>query len=54
MFSEDVKVWVITTHKQQSNTVDTYFDKTLFEKIISNNQSIELYEDENISVKIYF
>lgn len=54
MFSEDVKVWVITTHKQQSNIVDTYFDKILFEKIISNNQSIELYEDENISVKIYF
>ena len=54
MFSNDVNVWVITTHKKQSTLVDTYFDKTVFEKIISNNQSIELYEDEDILVKIYF
>ena len=54
MFSEDVKVWVITTHKKHANLIDTYFDNKMYEKIISSNQSIELYEDEDILVKIYF
>ena len=54
MFSQDVKVWVITTHKKHANLIDTYFDNKMYEKIISSNQSIELYEDEDILVKIYF
>jgi hypothetical protein len=54
MFSQDVKVWVITIHKKHANLIDTYFDNKMYEKIISHNQSIELYEDEDILVKIYF
>lgn len=54
LFSNDIKVWIITTHKESSEIVDSFFCKKLYESIIKDFHSLELYEDEDILVEVYF
>ena len=52
-FSSEISTWIITTHKYKSDNIDTYFDSSMYENIIKNNLSFELYEDEDITVQVY-
>lgn len=54
MFSNDIKVWVITIHKKCAELVDTYFDSEVYQNIQDNFSDFLLYEDEDILVKIYY
>lgn len=54
MFSNSIKVWVITTHKNSAEYVDTYFNKEVYQNIQDNYLDFLLYEDEDILVKIYY
>lgn len=53
LLADKISTWVITTHKAQAIDVDAWFDKTVYDSIISNFNEITLYEDNEIIINVY-
>lgn len=53
MLEKDISKWFITTHKKESDQVDTWFNRELFERI-SSHRCLHIYEDVDVLIKMYY
>lgn len=54
LLAPSINVWILTVHKNTTENVDTFLDKNLYDFITSYKFSFLLYDDEDISIVIYY